>query len=322
MSVKSKLKGLLKSENRFVRKTAMIGYDCIRNSKILYAKEYKPLMNDRKYIEMVYKKRFGVMPDLDNPKNFNEKNNWRKLYDRRDIYTSMVDKYRIKDVVRERCGEGYAFPLLGVWNKPKEIDFSQLPDKFVLKVNHAGGVIVCRDKSTFDTESALRDLKSDLKIDYFHMSREWPYKNVKRRIIAEKYMGENLTDYKNYCFNGKLAYTLVWKNESREDGRKPDAFFCGAYDRDWNRTDFRIDYPTKDELVERPVCYDELVTVVEKMSAGIPFVRVDCYIIGGRVYVGEMTFFPWGGFQKFCDESWNLRLGEMQKLPEEKHTNG
>ncbi len=278
---------------------------------------YRVWMSDKRYIKRVYKKRFGVEPNLEQPQNFNEKNNWRKLHDRKPIYTSMVDKYLIKDIIKERVGEEKTFRILGVWDKPKDIDFDALPDKFVLKTNHAGGVIVCRDKVAFDKKLAVKELKRILRINYYRASREWPYKNVKRKVIAEEYMGEDLIDFKNYCFNGELKYTLVWKNKSREDGRKPQAYFCGSYDRNWEKTDMEIGYPSlPDEITEKPECYDELVSVCEKMSAGIPFVRVDCYIINGHVYVGEMTFFPWGGFMKFKDEKWNQYLGELEKLPE------
>lgn len=276
---------------------------------------YKPNLNDRDYIIQKYQSCFGVAPDLDHPKNFNEKNNWRKLNDRRDIYTQMVDKYGIKTIVANRVGEKYAFPLLGVWNRPEDIDFSKLPNQFVLKVNHAGGVIVCRDKSTFDISKAIKELRQDQRINYYIFSREWPYKNVQRKIICEQYMGENLTDYKNYCFDGKLHYTFVWENQSREDGRKPQAYFCGAYDQNWKKSGLEIDYPSRDVLVEKPKCYEEMVRIAEAMSAGIPFVRVDCYIINDHVYVGEMTFFPWGGFMKFKDEKWNQMLGDLEKLP-------
>lgn len=276
---------------------------------------YRYWQNDRAYIIQLFKKQFGRKPDLDNPLDFNEKNNWRKLYDRKAIYTKMVDKYQIKEVIAQRVGAEYTFPLYGVWDDPGDIDFSKLPDQFVLKANHAGGVIVCRDKSRFDTVRAVKELRRTLKADYFYASREWPYKNVERKIICEAYMGEDLTDYKNYCFNGKLQYTFVWENESREDGRKPKAYFCGAYDRQWQKNGIEIDYPSRDKLVEKPDCYEKLVEIAEKMSAGIPFVRVDCYIINGHVYVGEMTFFPWGGFMKFKDEVWNRALGDLEQLP-------
>ena len=273
------------------------------------------LIEDEVYIKALFEAKFGTPLDLENPKTFNEKNNWRKLHDRRPIYTEMVDKYRIKDIIAERVGPEHTFPLLGVWDSPEEVDFSALPDQFVLKVNHAGGVIVCRDKMTFDRESAIGELTRQLQEDYFLLSREWPYKNVRRKVICEQYMGENLTDYKNYCFNGKLQYTFVWENESREDGRKPDAYFCGAYDREWEKSEIVIGYPTWDKEIVQPECYHEMVRIVEAMSAGIPFVRVDCYIIDNFVYVGELTFFPWGGFMRFEDPKWNCLLGEMEELP-------
>lgn len=302
-------------KTKFVQKFVKGPYIWFSNHCITCFFRYKGYWNDKKYVSYKFKKLFGKELNLDNPENFNEKNNWRKLYDRKDIYTDMVDKYKIKSVVNDRCGEGYTFKILGAWDNPKDIDFDVLPDKFVLKVNHAGGVIVCRDKNSFDRKKAIKELNQTLKTNYFIMSREWPYKNVDRKIIAEEYMGENLIDYKNYCFNGKLMYTFVWKNISREDGRKPTAHFCGAYDTDWNKTDIEIDYPSLDETVEKPLCYDLMKEVSEKMSADIPFVRTDCYIINDKVYVGEMTFFPWGGFMKFKDEKWNRKLGELQKLP-------
>lgn len=273
-------------------------------------------MNDEKYIHYLYKKRFKRELSLSDPKTFTEKCNWRKLHDRQDIYTSMVDKYKVKEIIEERCGKEYMIPLLGVWDKPESIDFDVLPIKFVLKANHAGGVIICRDKTIFDTDKAKSFLTYSLKDDYYSRSREWPYKKVQRKIVCEEYIGENLTEYKNYCFNGKLEYTFVWKNKSEVNGLKPKAYFTGAYDREWHKTDIKIAYPSLDEDYKKPEHYDTLVEIVEKMSEGIPFVRVDCYILDNRIYVGEMTFFPWGGFMKFIDEKWNLKLGEMMTLSE------
>ena len=309
---------LLSSDSKVIRKCSEALYACFLsfvNGRFMVFFHEKPWMSDRRYIEKLYYKRFGVKPDLDNPKTFNEKNNWRKLHDRRDIYTQMVDKYRAKEFIAERCGEGHTARLLGVWDDPADIDYDTLPDKFALKPNHAGGVIVCRDKTNFDREKAVKELKSALKVNYYLGSREWPYKNVPRKVIAEEYMGENLTDYKNYCFNGKLQYTFVWSNESRADGRKPQAYFCGAYDRAWKKSEIAIDYPTKDIEYPCPDCYEQMVEIAEKLSKDIPFVRVDCYCIKGHVYIGEMTFFPWGGFMKFKDRTWDEKLGELEKLP-------
>ena len=285
------------------------------NTKAARFIKYKPYMEDEEYIRKKYKQLFGKEINLQNPRSFNEKSNWRKLYDRKDIYTLMVDKYRLKEIVTDKVGKQYTFPLLGVWDTPDEIDYDSLPNQFVLKANHAGGVIVCRNKESFNRKTAERELKKVQQINYYYTSREWPYKNVDRKIIAESYMGENLVDYKNYCFNGKVEYTFVWENESRKDGRKPTAYFCGAYDRKWERSEIEIDYPSKDVIVNKPACYDTMIEIAEKMSKGIPFVRVDCYVIDDNVYIGEMTFFPWGGWQKFKDEYWDEYLGDLEELP-------
>lgn len=269
-------------------------------------------LNDKRFIEKRFKKKFGYIPDLENPRTFNEKNNWRKLYDRKDIYTKIVDKYLFKEYVKEKVGESYTFPLLGVWDDARDIDFDKLPEAYVLKVNHAGGVVVCRNNKTFNRQKAIRYLNHEKKRSFYIRSREWPYKNVQRKIICEKYMGENLIDYKNYCFNGKTYYTFVWQNMSREDGRKPDPTFCGAYDRNWDKSEIEIGYPSADIMVDKPEVYDEMIRIAEKLSESIPFVRVDCYIINNHVYVGEMTFFPWGGFMKFKNPEIDKKLGDLE----------
>lgn len=278
---------------------------------------YKAYMSDKKFVLREYKKRLGKPPDLDCPKSFNEKNSWRKIYDRNPIYTSMVDKYLLKGIIAERAGEQYAIPLIGVWDTPKDIVWDSLPDQFVLKCNHeSGSVVVCRNLRDFDKQLAIATLSWRQRRDYYLKHREWPYKNVKRKIIAEKYVGENLLDYKNYCFNGKVLYTFVWKNHSKEDGHKPDVYFCGAYDRQWNKTELEISQPSEDIIVEKPACYEEMISVSEKMTdEEIPFVSVDCYIINNRVYIGEMTFFPGGGYREFKDEKWDMILGDEEKLP-------
>ena len=280
-----------------------------------YCLKYRPFLDDRTQIQLIYKKRFNKYIDFDNPKSFNEKNNWRKLYERNNLYTRMVDKYSFKEVIKEKCGEHHAFDILNAWDSADDIEISSLPDKFVLKCNHAGGIIVCRDKNSFDLSEAKKELSIIMKDNYFLGNREWPYKNVKRKIIAEEYRGENLTDYKNYCFNGELKYTLIWKNVSRTDGRKPDPFFCGSYDRNWEKTDMKLKYPSiETDVCEKPAKYQEMVEIAEKLSEDIPFVRIDCYIVDNEVYVGEATFFPWGGFQRFSDEKWNDYLGSLIML--------
>ncbi len=275
-----------------------------------------PFKNDKRYIGICYWLHFKRFMDWDNPCGFNEKNNWRKLYDRKQIYTDMVDKRKAKDYIASRLGEGHSFKLLYYWKNPDDIDINALPDQFVLKCNHSGGVIICRDKKNFDWEEAKALLKEGLEVDYYMLYREWPYKNVERCVVCEEYMGERLTDYKVYCFNGKPQYVFVWTNKPKEDGSKPMAFFSGAYTMDWVKDEtIRIGYLLDDTEYERPGCLEEMLRYAGKIAAGTIFLRVDCYVVDNKPYIGEMTFFPWAGFMKFEDESVNLKLGRLERLP-------
>ncbi len=278
----------------------------------IIGKAYVP---DRIYVMKEYKERIGKPMDMKHPKTFNEKNNWRKIYDRKPIYTAMVDKYLLKSVIAERIGSQYAIPLIGVWDDPKDIDWNSMPDQFVLKCNHASGCVVCTNLQSFDKQRAIAILSKEQKKDKYLNHREWPYKNVKRKIIAEAYMGENLIEYKNYCFNGKVQYTFVFKNYSLKSGDKPDVDFCGAYDRQWNKTGIEILIdPSGDVVMEKPALYEKMVSLAEKMARECPFVSVDCFIINNRVYINEMTLFPKAGYSEF-DETWDSVLGDMIKLP-------
>lgn len=314
MNIKSYLKGLLDSENPIVKCVSKTMYYVLIDNNIAYKLRYKFYMGDLKYLKLTYKKKFGKELNLENPKSFNEKNNWRKLYDRCPEYSVMADKYKMKAYVEEKCGKGHTIPLLDVWSKTEDICIDNLPDQFVLKPNHAGGVIVCKNKASFDIVKAKKELRNSLKKDYSLSSREWPYKDIERKVICEEYIDDNLIEYKNYCFNGKMLYTFVWENESRKDGRKPKPYFCGAYDRTWQNIGIEIKYPSIDKDMSCPECYEEMIDIAEKLSKEIPFVRVDCYVINGRVYVGEMTFFPWGGFMQFKDENWDFKLGELEDI--------
>ena len=318
MSFPGKIKkAMFSSENRTVRKVGGGLYRAFlsfNNSRFMDFFHYKPYQDDRKYLENEFVRRFGVRPDFDDPKTFNEKRNWCKLYDRRDVYTEMVDKYRAKEFIEKRCGSGYTAKLLGVWDDPAKIDFDALPEQFVLKANHAGGIFVCRDKAAFDREGAVRKLKKQLRHDYYLPEREWPYKNVKRKVIAEEYLGDALTEYKNLCFNGKVVYTFAYVNDP-SDGKKPQNHFCGAYDREWNKTELVNDYHVLDRTVEKPARHEEMLRLAEKLAEGTSFLRVDCFCIGDRLCIGEMTFSPTGGFMAFND-GWDERLGALETLPE------
>lgn len=291
-------------------------YHWFITNKLIFDIRFKRYKNDKKYIEDCYYKKFKKKINLNNPLTFNEKINWRKIYDRNDLYTLMVDKYQAKNIIAKKLGSNeYTVPLIKVWDNPGDIELSSLPEKFVLKPNHAGGVIVCRNKNNFDLKKVRKELKEMLEIDYFYISREWPYKNVERKIICEEYLGEDLIDFDNFCFNGKLMYTFVWKNKSRKDGKKPEIYYCGAYDRNWKKVDIEIDCPSFDEEMEKPTNYEKMVEVAESMSKGISFLRVDCYLIEEKVYIGELTFSPLGGWIKFKDEKWDNILGNLLKLP-------
>lgn len=273
-------------------------------------------MPDREYIEKLFFPRVGYHPDLDNPKTLCEKLNWLKLNDRRPEYTDMVDKYKVKQFVAEKAGESYVTPLLGVWNQFEEIDFDKLPGSFVLKCNHDGGPIIVKDKQRFDKDKAAATFHRKLKADYFRESREWPYKNVQKKIIAEPYydsLGKrDSVEYKLTCLNGKVKFTTVCIGIAHAgfEDRNNDHF-----DRDWKRLDFSVNYKSSGKQIEKPYFMDEMVDVAEKLADGIPYVRVDFYVIDGQIKFGEMTFFTWGGFMRFDPPQWDEILGSWLKLP-------
>ena len=275
-------------------------------------------MSDEEFLRKAFKLRMGYELDLDDPKTFCEKLQWLKLYDRRPEYTTMVDKYEVKKYVSERIGEKYVIPLLGVWDRFDDIDFDSLPDQFVLKCTHAsGGSVVCRSKSGFDVSAARGKIERHLENDYYLNGREWPYKNVKRRIIAEKYIDSlgkpESVEYKLTCFGGVVRLITVCRGIAHDsfDKRTND-----NYDRDFNNLDFYAFYKNSKEPLPRPKQMDEIIEICEKLSAGIPQVRVDCYIIDGQVYFGEMTFYTWSGFIEFTPPKWDKIMGSWIQLPE------
>lgn len=277
---------------------------------------------DKTYLQLVYRDQMGVKLDLRNPKTFNEKLQWLKLYDRNPEYINMVDKYEAKKYVAERIGDEYIIPTLGVWERFDDIDFDTLPNEFVLKCTHdSGGVIVCRDKNKFDKEDARKKIEKALKRNFYWGGREWPYKNVKPRIIAEEYMTDNceenkddfkpgLTDYKMLCFNGKHKCSFVCSERNSKNGLK-----VTFYNKEWEKMPFKRHYPSSNTLCEKPKTYDEMVELAEKLAEKLPFVRVDFYEINGRVRFGELTLYPGSGFEEFSPEVWDDTLGSWIELP-------
>ena len=274
-------------------------------------------MSDEKYLKILYKLRTGQKLNLDDPQTFNEKLQWLKLHDRRPEYTTMVDKYAVKKYVADKIGKQYIIPTLGAWDKFDDIDFDKLPDQFVLKCTHdSGGLVICRDKSKLDIKAAKKKLNRCLKHNYYWGNREWCYKNVKPRIIAEKYMEEKgkavPEDYKIYCMNGEPKYIVVFHN--RFDSSKP--LSETVYDTNWQPQHISLDehFAVSEEITLKPECLDEILDITKALCADIPQVRVDFYIIENRIYFGEITLYTASGFQKMIPENMDIRLGQMLQL--------
>ncbi len=270
---------------------------------------------DKTYLKIKYKLKIGKKLDIENPKTFNEKLQWLKLHDRKDIYTTMVDKYEVKKYVANIIGEEYIIPTLGIYEKWEEIDFDKLPNQFVIKCTHdSGGVIICKDKNDFNMKKAKKKICKLLGHNYFYYGREWPYKNVKPRIIIEKYMEDKykkeLKDYKLFCFNGKTEIILVCSERFSSDN------MCKTwFDKEWNILHIIENNHRVDSSIKRPKKLDEMIEKANILSKKIPFIRVDFYEINEKIYFGELTFFPSSGFEKFEPQEWNRKFGDMIELP-------
>ncbi len=280
---------------------------------------YGKNLPDHEYVKKMFKLSFGYELDLGNPKTFNEKLQWLKLNDHNPEYVTMVDKYLSKEFVAQRIGAQHVVPLYGVWDKFDEIDFESLPNEFVLKTTHdCGGVVVCKDKSVFDKQSAKMFIEEHLKREYFYHCREWAYKHVKPRIIAEKFMKdskqqseEGLTDYKFFCFNGQPKAMFIATDRAKENTETKFDFF----DMEFNHLPFTNGHPNSDKVIEKPKQFELMIELSKKLSKDIPHVRVDFYESEGNIYFGEMTFFHWGGFVPFNPPEWDYTFGNWIELP-------
>lgn len=273
------------------------------------------LIPDRIYLQIVYFRHFKKFIDFDNPKTFNEKIQWLKLNYRKEEYTNLVDKYRVKQYITKLIGEEYVIPTLGVWKNVDDIDFKSLPEKFVLKCNNdSGGIVICKNKKDFDEVKAKSFLKERLKNNGYWYGREWPYKNVKPCIIAEKYMedsiSKDLKDYKFFCFNGSMKFFNIDIDRFIEHR-------ANYYDRNGNFLPFGKTYcpPDYTKKIEMPKNLDKMIELAETISHNTVLSRIDFYEIDGQVYFGEITFYPGSGFSPFTDEKWDYKLGDMIDLP-------
>ena len=275
----------------------------------------KSWLPDKYYIKTKYKQKMHKELDLNNPKTFNEKLQWLKLFNRKPEYTIMVDKYAVKQYVREKIGDEHIIPLIGVWDSITEIDFDMLPNQFVLKCTHDGGVFVCKDKKILDIEKAKTWLNYHLKRKYYKWCREWPYKNVKPRIIAEKYIQDDekpeLRVYKLFCFNGVPALIQMITGDKTKDE------YINYYDTEWNLLNIKQNFPNG-PIDEKPLCLKELLNLSSIISDNIPFVRTDFYIVNGNILFSEYTFFSDAGFERFHPDDWDYKLGALLRLPDEK----
>ena len=290
-------------------------YDLI--DKYIYRK-----LPDETYLKRRFYHDLGYKLNLANPKTFNEKMQWLKLHDRNPSYCRMVDKYEAKKYVASIIGNEYIIPTIGVWDRFEDIEFDDFPKQFVLKCTHdSGGLAICKDKNTFDYNEARYWINSSLKMNYYRCLREWPYKDVKPRIIAEKYMEDSSTkqlrDYKIHSFNGTPKVVLVCRNRYSEEGMTEDFF-----DVDWNHLDVRREKNGNSTVsISKPKELEEMLSLSHRLSKDIPFLRTDFYVVNGRVYFGELTFFPASGLGKFIPESFDEQMGEWLKLPiEEQNT--
>lgn len=274
-------------------------------------------VDDEEYLRMKFKLRMGKELNLSSPKTFNEKIQWLKLYDRKPLYTTLVDKYEVKKYVANIIGEEHIIPTIGIWNSFDDITFDSLPNQFVLKCTHdSGGLAICRDKNSFNIKAAQKKIDFCMRRNYFMENREWPYKNVPHRIIAEQYMvdesGYELKDYKFFCFDGEPRF--LYLSKGLENHSTASISFVNL---DWSFASFkRSDYKAFRILPEKPENFEEMINIARVLSAGYPFLRVDLYNIAGKIFFSELTFSPCGGMLPFEPEEWDYRLGELIQLPE------
>lgn len=285
----------------------------MKKSDIYYSPIVKAIP-DKLFLKLHYRISCGKRLNLRDPQSFNEKIQWLKLYDHNPLYIIMVDKYEAKKYVANLIGEEYIIPTLGIYDKFEEIDFDSLPEEFVLKCTHdSGSIVICNDHSVFDAEKAKYTITHGLKRNYYYVGREWAYREVKPRIIAEQYMvdetGFELKDYKVFCFGGEPL--LIQVDYNRFSGHMRNLYSCN-----WEYIHGTSMYPTNpDKQIEKPVALNTMLDLAKKLSQGIPHVRVDFYIINDHVFFGELTLYHGSGFEKYTPESLNMQLGSYLRLP-------
>lgn len=277
-------------------------------------------MDDKKYIQRQFYARYKGKRklDLDNPKTLCEKLNWLKLYDRKPYYTNMVDKYLVKEKIASICGREHVIPTIGVWDRFEDINFSELPEQFVIKCTHdSGSVILCKNKEEFDYENAKKKIESQMNKNLYLMNREWVYKDVKPRIICEPYINSlgkmDSIEYKLSTFNGKVKFITVCRGIAHD---KMEYRTNDHYDTNWNPLDFYVEYKNSGIEFERPPFLDKLIQYSEEIAKDTLYLRVDWYVDNGTILFGETTFYTWAGYMTFVPEKWDGILGSWLQLPD------
>ena len=267
-------------------------------------------MSDQKFLDLCFDYYLGKKINWKNPQTYNEKLQWLKIYDRQDRYTKMVDKYEAKEYVKNIIGEEYIIPTIGIYDKFKNIDFEKLPQQFVMKCTHdSGGLVICKDKKNLNIKEAKRKINQCLKVNYFNCWKEWPYKNVKPRIIIEKYMtnddSDGINDYKFFCFNGKVKLLFIATDRVNENEETKFDF----YDENFNHLPIKNGHPNALIPPSKQLNFEKMKELAEILSKDIPHLRVDFYEINGKIYFGELTFSHWAGMVPFEPEEYDLILG-------------
>jgi hypothetical protein len=279
-------------------------------------KGYLKIMDDKQYLELMY---YILMKKKLNPKNpstFNEKIQWLKLYDRKPEYTIYADKYAVRQFIKDTIGEEYLIPLLGVYNSVEEIKWDKLPNQFVLKCTHASGAnIICSNKTKLNIDKSKKKLKKWMRKNWFWYGREWCYKNIKPRIICEKFMvdesGVELKDYKFMCFNGVPKIIQVMSNRNNRN------YNLNHFDLNWDKISInRKSHKENKYYIKKPEKLGQMIEISKKISKKIPFARIDFYSVKDRMYFGEITLTPTSGYMDFENEKDNYLLGSWIKLPD------
>lgn len=281
----------------------------IKRPQLVFIKIFKcrlRILSDEIYLRLMYRLHTGKKPDISDPKTYTEKLQWLKLNDRNPVYNKYADKYAVRSHIAQTIGEQYLIPLIGVFDSAEDIKWDLLPDKFVLKCTHGSGMnIICTDKSRLDIKASAARLKKWMKQNFYWPGREWPYKNVKPRIICEEFLSSNGNipeDYKVMCFHGKAKLIQVHLN------RFGDKHTCDYYDTDWNKTDI-ADEPNSDIVLAKPKLLDKMIELSEILSKNICHVRIDWYIVGDKLFFGEITLYDGSGFNRYYKIEDDLLMG-------------